>query len=112
MLIENLKDYDLVELVKDDEMARLMAKCVVSWNFVLSFNIVVFGISCYVFLLSSSIYIYIWKLCDYKVYVFSLQDMDTIIIVFSRICQIGIVSKLGNGFLKFSTLSTFCPWNF
>jgi hypothetical protein len=30
MLIENLKDYDLVELVKDDEMARLMAKCVVS----------------------------------------------------------------------------------
>ncbi len=58
MLIENLKDYDLVELVKDDEMARLMAKCVMSWKFVLSFNIVVFGISCYVFLLSSSIYKY------------------------------------------------------
>jgi hypothetical protein len=47
-----------VELVKDDEMARLMAKCVMSWKFVLSFNIVVFGISCYVFLLSSSIYKY------------------------------------------------------
>ncbi len=41
MLIENLKDYDLVELVKDDDMARLMAKCVMSWKFVLSFNIVV-----------------------------------------------------------------------
>ncbi len=67
MLMENLKDYDLVELVKDDEMARLMAKCVMSWKFVLPFNIVVFGISCHVFLLSSSIYIYIWKLCDYKV---------------------------------------------
>jgi len=114
MLIENLKDYDVVELVKDDEMARLMAKCVMSWKFVLSFNVVVFGIFCYVFLLSSSLslYIYIWKLCDYKVYVFSLQDMDPIIIVFLQICQIGIVSKLGNVVLKVSTLLTFCPWNF
>lgn len=58
MLIENLKDYDLVELVKDYEMASVMAKCVMSWKFVLSFNIVVFGISCYVFLLWSYIYIY------------------------------------------------------
>jgi hypothetical protein len=50
-----------VELVKDDEMARLMAKCVMSWKFVLSFNVVVFGIFCYVFLLSSSLYIYIYE---------------------------------------------------
>jgi hypothetical protein len=27
MLIENLKDYDLVELVKDDEVARLSVLC-------------------------------------------------------------------------------------
>jgi hypothetical protein len=48
----------------------------------------------------------------FKWSLFSLQVMDTITIVFSQICQIGIVSKLGNVVFKFSTLSTFCPWNF
>jgi CRISPR/Cas system CMR-associated protein Cmr1 (group 7 of RAMP superfamily) len=69
MLIENLKDYDLVELVKDDEMARLMAKYVLKicvkfqhcsfWNIMQCISFVKF----YIYIYES--YVIIRSMCSH-----------------------------------------------
>ncbi len=57
VLEEAVENHDLEKLLENDEIARLMIKCVVvTWRFVL-FKIIVFEISHYVFILSNHFYI-------------------------------------------------------
>jgi hypothetical protein len=76
MLEEDVKIHDLEELLEDDGIARLVTVCVVWFEALCYFKIVIFGIILFFVVFSQFTSMKISKITfDYKFFVFQLQNI-------------------------------------